>query len=442
MNTTADLRQALARHADLQDYELSGRAASVHDRVRVVRRRRRAALTGAAAALVVGGLGLTVLPASDDEAGLADRRFAGLTAPATMSALGYTYEFERLVGGEGKVEIDLPAMDEPYLVTWAGEGSEAVRVIDPTPDLSLDGGLGAPFNSGSDFLDYVVGNGDGLVSDEIEVHGPNRVAVAIYRLAERPAGVTGAGITFREDRAGDRLLGAVIGEKGQTELFVDVVIPAGEVSEEAFCIDAPEGYIVRSTLGGGGEFTSGCADVPHFDGRGDSWTSHDLTDGEGKALMPGDRVTGRIWVVREGAPAGAPPAEGLPGVRLALAYYAKAPAVAEVAGWLQPELLEFGGHTYRHVEVVESEAGRASYSLTRRVADRPLLVVAAARTDDENVSFRVLVDGITRTSYTSAGGAFESEVGPLREGQHVIEVRRKGASPTDVVGFAVYERIS
>ena len=427
-----EIRGALEAHAQFEDTAALVRLGAVKARVRVVRRRRRAALAGAAAAVVavVGGVA-TVLP-GDHEAAPADRTFGHLTAPATMTSLGYTFGFARMLTGEDAISYE-PDGDEPRLVSWAGAGSRAVE---------LSGLEDAPFTSADDFDDFAVVSGD----TEVKVTGTGDVALAVYTLVDRPAGETVDGITFRADRSGDRLVASAIGEPGDNDLTFTFTMPDRPVREVTYCSGVGRSYDVQVSLNG--HFTSGgsCGDGPNFDGQFGSATWDDgIAWPDGTGLRPGDRVTARIWLTRHVKGKDHPelgPVATSDAVRLGLAYYEVAPTVAEVAGWRLPELYEFGGHVWRYVSSAEHRGGRASYDVAVAPGAPDRLVRVATRTENEedtDATYRVSggsTDGL------HAGGSFMTEVGPVRSGSETVSVRRSGGGGAgDVIGFAVYERV-
>lgn len=425
-----EIREALEAHAQFDDTAALARLGSVKARVRVVRRRRRAALAGAAAAVVAVAGGVATLLPGEREVGPSDRTFGDLTAPATMTSLGYTFEFAQMVTGEQAIAF-APKGEETRLVSWAGASDRAVELTGIEED---------PFSSTDDFRDFALLPG---YDTEVKVTGDDELALAVYTLKERPAGETVDGITFREDRAGDRLIESVIGEAGDNDLSFTFTMPEGPVREVTYCSGVSRDYDMQVSLNG--RFTSGgdCADGHHYDGQfGSATWDQGIEWPDGTKVRPGDEVTARIWLTPHGRDMdeAAPVASAT--VRLGIAFYEVAPPVAEVAGWQLPELYEFGGHTWRYVDSEERRGGRASYDVTVAPGAPDRLVRVATRTEDEDdteVTYRVFggaVDGV------HMGGSFMTEVGPIRAGSETVTVRRRGAGGEgDIIGFAVYERI-
>lgn len=429
-----EIREALEAHARFDDTAALARLGSVKARVRVVRRRRRAALAGAAAAVVAVAGGVATLLPGEREVGPSDRTFGDLTAPATMTSLGYTFEFSMMIAGEAAVGF-APEGDEPHLISWAGRSDRAVE---------LTGLEETPFASADDFEDFAVLPGGG--DPEVKATGSGELALAVYTLKDRPAGETVDGITFREDRAGDRLIESVIGEAGDNDLTFTFTMPEGPVREVTYCSGVSRAYDLRVSLNG--QFTSGggCADAPHYDGQFGSTTwDQGIEWPDGTKVEPGDEVTARIWLTRHeksDSDREAPVAES-DTVRLGIAFYEAAPSVAEVVGWQLPEFYEFGGHTWRYVasEEVRLRGGRAAYRIGTEDGPVQLLRVATRTTDEDGTeaSYRVW-GGPTDGRHT--GGSFMTEVGPFRKGAETVNVRRRGGGGDgESVGFAIYERV-
>lgn len=428
-----ELREALEAHARFDDTAALARLGSVKARVRVVRRRRRAALAGAAAAVVAVAGGVATLLPGEREVDPSDRTFGDLTAPATMTSLGYTFEFSTMISGEEAVSF-APAGDEPQLISWAGRSDAAVE---------LAGLEEAPFTSADDFEDFAVLPGGG--DPEVKATGSGELALAVYTLKDRPAGETVDGITFREDRAGDRLIESVIGEAGDSDLSFTFTMPERPVREVTYCSGVSGEFDMRVSLNGRFVSGGGCLDGPDYDGQfGSATWDQGIEWPDGTKVEPGDEVTARIWLTRHEKIDSdrEAPVEESETVRLGIAFYEVAPPAAEVAGWQLPELYEFGGHTWRYVASEEHRGERASYDVSVAPGASERLVRVATRTADEgdtDATFRVFggsTDGL------HSAGSFMTEVGPIRTGSETVSVRRRGGNGAgDTIGFAVYERI-
>ncbi len=340
MNTLDDLRATLDRHADDIDNDTTtARVTSVRARAVRARRQRAGAVVGSAAAVATVVAAAALLPAGTTEPGPADRSLLGRTAPAELSALGYTYAFDEGVENEdGASAIQLEASDEPRLLTWA-TGDTLVRVVDPY-DVAVSDRV--------EFDDwaYVAPGQEGTWT----VHATNS-ALAVYELTDdRPAGVTVDGTTFREQVGSDLLLDAEIGEVGQDEVTVTYTVPEGRTRWATFCQGAPEKAWLHVDLGPRiGEFLSGPAcDDPAFDPGGQGGSS-------GRHGRTGETLTATLYLT-DGARG---PRIDSDEVRLGLAAYAQDRA-DRVAGSDVPELFEDGGHLWSFDGSVTEPRGTTS----------------------------------------------------------------------------------
>lgn len=419
-----EIRGALEAHAQFEDTAALARLGSVKARVRVVRRRRRAALAGVAAAVVaVAGGMATVLP-GDHEAGPSSRTFGDLVAPATMTASGATYTFDRMVTGKGRVTI-ADTGDRTALVTWATAGA-ATATITPRD--------GEHYASAADFADFQRIYEPG--GTKVTATADGKVALAVYTLSEPAAGaradIDGTPVVLRDEVPGFRRIDSVWGEPGQTDVTVTFTYPQRTLSVASFCTGAP-GYEFHVDVAGPG--VSGlCDDEPAVDGPGDR---AGFTDGiarpDGSEVEPGDVVTVRLWLSRKGSDA---PVKGpLEGVRMGAGFYETDPTVARIGAWPLTDLYEEGGHTWRFVRVLSDDRVARELS-TDVVAGRPGLLLYTASPDATVV--RSWFDGEERaTNENHTGGTFLATEGPFSVGQHTLKLRAK--HPTRF-GVALYEQ--
>lgn len=352
MNTLEDLRATLHGRANEVEHRPEvARAAAVHQRVAVVRRQRRAVVAGVVAAVlaVVGGVALMPERRPPDPA---ERRLAGHLAPETIDSLGYTFTFDRGFEGENRRRVSLEASREPRIVAWAS----SVDDLRLRSDFDLDGDGAVPdtMRTVSDFSDWMlVRPGD---AGWVQPRSSGTVAVAVYTLSARPEGLTKDDMTWRQQVPGGRLVGAEIGDRGQSEVTLTVTLPEGRIGFGGFC------HVSRKAGAGelGGPWVSYLVDGEPVLGGGDCVdprATYDLfaglltpsTDGiraGGKTYVAGDTVT-----VTARLTDGSPSARLIedPGTRLAMALY------AVVDG---DDVLERDGHLWRlaSTETVTGEA--------------------------------------------------------------------------------------
>jgi hypothetical protein len=434
MTGTDDLRDLLTRQAEFDDTALTGRAASVHQRVRTVRRRRRATTAGAAAAVVAVALVGVALPRFADAPGpAAQRELAGMTAPEKLTSLGYGYAFSEGTAGEDRAVIRVPRSEEPRLVSWAVSGDD--------DRARVDGPTGEEFTSTSgDYADfvYVEPGLDGRM--RVSAEGRD-VAVAVYTLDELAPGVTADGMTFREQRGGDRLLAAQWAPEGATEMEISFTLPDGVLAAVDWCT-APAGLEVHVEIEGGGATSGDCSESRHFDVQSSKvGYTGGLRDADGTRLRPGDRVTARIWVSeRDSGFDEGPVVDGpVPGLRLGLGLYEEQPAVGDPEVGLPP-VFEHDGHTYADPTVVEG-VGRAETTVD--ASRGPVLVVTGGRNLGRG-RVATLVDGepVHLTDYGSTlAGSGESTL--LHSGTHEVVLRAAPGAvrPGSLLVLATYQRV-
>lgn len=431
MRSIEELRETLDAHAGDVPTTRHDRAASVHQRVRVVRRRRRTVVSGAvAAALVAVAGGLTLLPGSEPDVAPTDqeRRVLGMQAPATLTASGHTYRFVEAFTADSEREVseELTASDEPRLVTWATTGTDDVRVTaanaEPGLYRSVDG----------DFEDWLM-LAPGMEGDlAVRAREPG-VAMAIYELAdEAPPGVTAGGVTFRSEVPGHDLVGAGLTEPGESELQLEFTVPTGVLSLAGFCTGVPRGLRANVDVGGreGGSIDCG-RDLPLDPGAGGGWLR--LEGGIG--VEPGARTTARVWLSDEDGT----PVTDRPDVRLGLGLYEAHDEEVPVAGFQVAPTLEAYGHEWRYARHVEGPAGRPV--VAQLDGDGPFVVGTAFRLEG-GTEVETLVDGeLVNTMGVMSGGGAAGHI-LVSPGSGEVEVRTAAAPGTGRVGIAIYERVS
>lgn len=374
MNDLTDLRRTLDdRAATAAGAGIGERQRSVHHRIGVARRRRRAGAAGLTAAVVATVAGVALLP--DDGAsgpGPAGPSVYGIDLPAQLDSLGYRYDYaEHVSGQDGRARLRLPAADEPRLVTWGTSGDDDVVRLSASRD------SGDTVRSASDFTDWIVVDA-GQPLDVTARTSDGQPALAVYELTdERPAGVTGAGLTFRQEIADGTLLAARIGEAGEADLTVDATATGPGTLVVALCTGTSDEDLTvhTETVGAGGDTTSGasCGEPFPLDGLASSSSAF--------ASRPGEDVTTRFWLTR-----------GLDGpvvddtaVRLAVAVYSL--DHDPLAG--VPTLLESEGHTWRLAPGSQVDGdGSRTVSIEVPAGDDTALVWADVTTRGRSSSIR------------------------------------------------------
>ncbi|WP_166134842.1 hypothetical protein [Nocardioides ochotonae] len=155
MSTIDDLKTTLHHAADGPDHALGGRAAAVHQRVRVVRRRRRVAVAGTVAALVaVAGIGLGVGLDRDERKDTLDPAH-GLDIDSTITWNGLEYA----VVDAQRVELAEARADDLRVEPGGGDDAQRLLAVETdglgTGDVTLIGG-GEILGRASDALPLTV----------------------------------------------------------------------------------------------------------------------------------------------------------------------------------------------------------------------------------------------------------------------------------------------
>jgi hypothetical protein len=420
MNGLEELRSTLDRHAaDVVDHDLGGRVGSVHQRIGAVRRQRRAVAAGAAALTlaVVGAVAL--VPQWGERSAPEPATVAGVPVPDTMNALGYTFGFVEGFDGDGKVVIDLESSDRPRLVSWGTEGGNDVVEITEGKQVST---YEVP-----DFSDYLwVGPGEEL---SMSVSGTGQVGLAVYDLTDgQPAGVTGGGVTFRETVGDDRLLGATIGEPGESEVTVSTVAAGTSLDFRFFCAHGPKNATLHVDDGEGEVFGSSCEDEAPFDPAGG--TTYGVENTQGRDL------TVRLWVtVGEHGPL-----LDSDEVVLGLGVYENG-APTRSAGFDVPNVLEHDGHLWQPYSFEPSELGDRSLEAYGTPGPPVLAMGYYHSVSDAIVELEHSVTGeSTRLEGVGGGGG---AIGLLTSPSDEARIRVIGDMPDDArLMVVLFEQVS
>lgn len=418
MSTTDDLRATLDQHGhDLVDTGVRQRTAAVRHRVRVVRRRRRAAgaVGTAAAAAVVAALVLVPGgPQRTDDLQPA-ATLAGHDVAPEIESYGITYRLTGVVGGdEDDVHLSVDPSGTDRLVTWATSGPDDTVEVEPTfastvritaPDLTDR--LLVPAGSDGD-LHVSVADGT--------------VGLAVYeRARSAPGSVGDDSVSFRPERAGGALLGAVVGEVGESAVSVPAIAGGQAVVVVTECVGGDDDTMLEVDLGGQPGFTLGSCGAERAAVDPAAW------GGQTVPTRPGQDVTLDARLVDGvGRPVDDPDA------RLAVGLYDAPATVRTVVGTDLPELVERDGRTWRFDRVEVSEAGADRFYVRPDASGTPHLAVVA--TQDVSGA-RVRLDAGDTVVLTEAGGSTTARIGDdQRAGGRVL----KGASSRSRFAVAFY----
>lgn len=434
MNTLDDLRATLEGHAD---DALSGgsvdsgtRGRQLHDRIRRARRRRTAGGAVAAVAAVAAASTFAFLPGQQQvgPAGL-PTELAGHPVPAELTATGWTYEYAESVEGSGTVSLELPASDEPRLVTWAVDGDPAGWDLGSTHH-------DEPVVERFDLTDWhLLAPGP-----EVEVTlsgGDGEAALAAYELTdERPDGLTLDGLTFRDRVGSDRLVNATA-VRGTSTVLLDLVVPDAPLRLAVVCPGgAGQGSGALSA-----EIRWARADVPRPAAAmlttGCTPDSFDPGAAGGVTLPPGDDlpVGEDVLVEVRLVDRSGDPVETDDDV-LAAAAYQVGDAAGRLAGQRVPPLVEAHGHLW---ELDGTTSHRLREEPLRVQVERGLVFTYFSGNRDGRVV--TSVDG--QDDPTVFDGIASGRGGPLvlpRAGE--VEVRVDGpVAPGTRLGVALYQRL-
>lgn len=413
MTSIEELKDTLAaRGQGLRDEHLAERAAAVHGRVRTVQRRRQGGLAAAAALAVVGvvaGAGLIALP-RDAEPDVTARALAGRVAPAKIVADGFTYDFDRGIQGTGELSLSVAATDQPRLVTWGSSAVDRLTVVLPAPGDSDPGSAVEHSVPGGSFGDYeFIPPGVGLDVTLREAERGGRLGLALYTLSTTPpAGVSKAGITYREQVTGGQLLGAAIGDEGQDRVTFEITVPTtGGLRFADFCSsEAATGFLQilagETTVGGG--TCSGF--VVGVDPGGAGGATYYLTDGAPSSLVRGETVTMTARVQR-GPKDERPPLEAFTG-RIGLGVYHQATEASDML----PAQVSANGHVWNRVTVRTGTLGDGGVQVPAHPDTRLQVLVEVATTNATERPVMVSLDGTTVTGFGGAEPGLSGISGP------------------------------
>lgn len=421
MNTLTDLRRTLDRHADdVADPAAVARTAAVHHRIAEVRRRRRAVGAGLAAVVLAGTGTLALNTRGDHDAQPAGPVVLGQRAPGLLKSLGYTYRATgdaQVFDGSGRMKVG--KSDEPRLVSWTTSDPKAsVRLRLPSGELWS--------SSRTAFHDFVLLPADQSGTLRVTV-SRGSVGLATYDLTDRaPAGYTRDGVTYRRTVAGRQLIGAVVGDAGQTTASTTVVLPRGSVMLAPVCTGGPRDLRVHVVLSGTEAIRGSCDDPDGFDPGG--WGGY-----IGRYGRPGSAHEVKVSVTRKGDPTTPVTAGEYPDLRIGTGVYG-ADVDARVAGQDLSTVVEHGGHTWRLVDTMSAAHGPLRIPASR--ADRLAWLTWSAR-------------GTVRATFHARGEMPESGMYNVGPGGAIGDLWIPAERPATAtlahgkgpLGVAVYERV-
>jgi hypothetical protein len=343
MNTLTDLRNTLDEHAgDVADPAAVLRTTAVHHRIVSVRRRRRAVGGGVLAAVVAAAATTVLTTRPDRDAQPVGPIVLGQRAPGLMTSLGYTYRAtgdSEVFDGSGRMTVRAEA--EPRLVSWTTTDPDAtVRLRLPSGELWSSARTG--------FHDFVL-----LPAEQSGVlrvtASDGSVGIATYDLTDRPpAGYTRDGVSYRRTVAGRQLLGAVVGDAGQSEASTTIVLPRGTTMLAPVCTGGPRTLQVHVVLAGTEATRGSCDDPDSFDPGGAGGYI-------GRYGTPGRSQQVRVFVTRGQSPT--PVRVGAyPDLRVGVGLYG-ADGASTVAGTEVSDVIEHGGHTWRLTDTIARDRG-------------------------------------------------------------------------------------
>lgn len=256
MSTLHDLRSTLEQHADgLDDSERYVRPVAVRARIRAARRRRTALAATAAVLVVVAGVAAAGTLRGPGEIAPADRVVAGVDVPGRIDVVGFPYRLTDLTDlTDGKVDLDEADHDQAVVLAASGLGTgSATLYADGKPVARVRGGeqVAAPYPL-DDTAPHLRVRFDGAGAGA-------RAGVAVYEATGAVApGVDNGDVVFRDEYAGEPLLGAAFAEPGESS--VDFESRGAEAMRFVLYCDGPEDLMVNVDIDGAPGVSFGCGD--------------------------------------------------------------------------------------------------------------------------------------------------------------------------------------
>ena len=309
MTTLDDLRSTLVEHADgLDDTDRHVRPGAVRARVRAVRRRRAVAAV-AAAVVVLGGVAGVGALRGPDTTQPAERVVAGVDVPDSIDVLGFPYRLRDLNDVDGTLHLDATDRHQAVLLAASGLGEgSATLFVDGQAVARVRGAEGAA-------TAYPIADADADLRIRLDGAGEAaRAGVAVYEATgELAPGVDNGQVVFRDEYAGQPLLGAAFAEPDQSSVeFETDGAPVRGASGMlfAFHCDGPDALYLNVEIDGEPSWATGCGSSATDAVAGSTATFGDLDPSRPHAV--------RVYLTRgyDG------PEVGIPGVSFGAGAYA------------------------------------------------------------------------------------------------------------------------
>ena len=280
-----------------------------------------------------------------------------------------------------------------------------------------------------DFTDWVVV--DTSEDAVVKATSSGDVALAVYTLGDdRPEGVTEAGLTFRQEMPGERLLAGTVGEPGQGDLTLEATAtgPGTQLYYACTGVEDDDLVVHHRVVGEPGQVVGGisCDSPLPVDGTAGS--------ASGWSTRSGEEVTTRIWVTRgdDG------PVVDDPDLRLAAALYALDEDPLTLEGTLRP-VREVAGHTWGLLDSSPARTRDGSLLGQAPTGRGVVLMVGAAEATGGGATVEQGIDGFAYPTEFSggSGGEFVEIVAPrTRMSLEVVE----GDADDTVLAIGYYVR--
>lgn len=407
MSTLHELRTTLEQHADnLHDTERVDRAATVRQRVRVVRRRRITTVVLAAVVAIVAVAGLAGALRTPHEVQPADR-LLGVDVPGEIEVLDVPYALDdrHELTDDPRLRLGDAGHDRALLLVATGLGSGTATLYadgEAVARVRADDPLAAPVTIGDTEADLRV-RLDGT-------DGAARAGVAVYEATgELPPGVSNGTAVFREQVAGNRLLDAGFLEPGESAIVLQTQGALRDLRFTFYCV-APDDIWVTLAIADNEAAGTGCGNHTGLD----AGTGTSVVIDQQPAHPDGSAVRVYLTEGALGAQLTSPD-----DMVLGAAVYERSVADQQVLDDRVDTRVEFAGRTWVLDEVVGGSAAVDT-------ADGDVLLGLVTDGSGQRVSWAGSLDrGGSATMTTNAGGTNSLLAGVLLAGDR-YDVRTTG----------------